>query len=54
VDTFVVRSIVVPALTWLLGDRAWWPSTAPAGRRSTLVSGVYTTRELLGVDAEGT
>ena len=30
VDTFVVRSIAVPALTWLFGDRAWWPSRAGA------------------------
>ena len=26
IDTFVVRSILVPALTTLVGDRAWWPS----------------------------
>jgi RND superfamily putative drug exporter len=25
-DTFVVRSILVPALTFLLGRRIWWPS----------------------------
>jgi RND superfamily putative drug exporter len=25
-DTFVVRSILVPALTFLLGHRIWWPS----------------------------
>ncbi|HTN23160.1 MAG TPA: MMPL family transporter [Solirubrobacteraceae bacterium] len=25
-DTFLVRTIVVPAITSLLGDRAWWPS----------------------------
>jgi len=25
-DTFVVRSILVPAITTLAGDRAWWPS----------------------------
>jgi RND superfamily putative drug exporter len=25
-DTFVVRSILVPALTEMLGDRVWWPS----------------------------
>jgi RND superfamily putative drug exporter len=24
-DTFVVRSVLVPALTLLLGDRVWWP-----------------------------
>ena len=53
VDTFLVRSIVVPAITWLVGDHAWWPSTAPAGRRASVVSGVYTTRELLGVEGDG-
>jgi RND superfamily putative drug exporter len=25
-DTFVVRSLVVPAAVTLLGDRVWWPS----------------------------
>ena len=25
-DTLVVRSILVPALTFELGDRVWWPS----------------------------
>jgi RND superfamily putative drug exporter len=25
-DTFVVRSLLVPALTYDLGDRVWWPS----------------------------
>ena len=30
-DTFVVRSILVPALTFELGDRIWWPSRL--GRR---------------------
>jgi uncharacterized membrane protein YdfJ with MMPL/SSD domain len=25
VDTFVVRSLLVPAITTLLGDAAWWP-----------------------------
>jgi putative drug exporter of the RND superfamily len=27
-DTFVVRTIMVPAAVELLGDRIWWPSTA--------------------------
>jgi putative drug exporter of the RND superfamily len=27
-DTFIVRSIMVPAAVELLGDRIWWPSTA--------------------------
>jgi RND superfamily putative drug exporter len=25
-DTLVVRSVLVPALTFDLGDRVWWPS----------------------------
>jgi RND superfamily putative drug exporter len=29
-DTFLVRTIMVPAIIELLGDRAWWPSS-PAG-----------------------
>jgi RND superfamily putative drug exporter len=29
-DTFVVRTIMVPAAIELLGDRIWWPSTAAA------------------------
>ncbi len=28
IDTFLVRSILVPALTTLVGERAWWPSRA--------------------------
>lgn len=28
IDTFVVRSVLVPAITWLIGDRVWWPSTS--------------------------
>jgi RND superfamily putative drug exporter len=31
IDTFVVRSILVPALTTLVGDRAWWPSQRRSG-----------------------
>lgn len=48
-DTFLVRSICVPAITWLLGERSWWPSSAEQGRRASIVTGVYTTEELLGV-----
>jgi RND superfamily putative drug exporter len=29
-DTFVVRTLLVPAITWLVGERAWWPSTSAA------------------------
>jgi RND superfamily putative drug exporter len=25
-DTFVVRTLVIPALFALIGDRIWWPS----------------------------
>lgn len=31
-DTFVVRSLVVPAAVYLLGDRVWWPSRLARGR----------------------
>ena len=48
IDTFVVRSILVPAITTLVGDRAWWPSgsrfsgpaLAPAGAAGGAASGV--------------
>jgi putative drug exporter of the RND superfamily len=30
-DTFIVRTIMVPAAVELLGDKIWWPSTASAG-----------------------
>ena len=33
-DTFVVRTIMVPAAVELLGDRVWWPSTAQGGGRA--------------------
>jgi RND superfamily putative drug exporter len=32
-DTFVVRSLVVPAAVRLLGDRIWWPSRLARGPR---------------------
>src|SRR3954468_16998458 len=32
-DTFVVRTIMVPAMVELIGDRIWWPSTAAGGGR---------------------
>ena len=32
-DTFIVRTIMVPAAVELLGDKVWWPSTARAGGR---------------------
>jgi RND superfamily putative drug exporter len=30
-DTFVVRSIMVPAAVELIGDKIWWPSTSKGG-----------------------
>jgi len=27
-DTFVVRALLVPSITYRLGDRAWWPGSA--------------------------
>jgi RND superfamily putative drug exporter len=33
-DTFIVRTIMVPALIELVGDRVWWPSTAQGGERA--------------------
>lgn len=29
-DTFLVRTITVPAITVMLGERNWWPSTVPS------------------------
>jgi putative drug exporter of the RND superfamily len=33
-DTFVVRTIMLPAAVELIGDRIWWPSTPSGGRRA--------------------
>ncbi len=30
-DTFIVRTLMVPAAVELLGDKVWWPSTARGG-----------------------
>jgi RND superfamily putative drug exporter len=37
-DTFVVRSILVPALTFELGERVWWPSALSRRSRGTPVA----------------
>jgi RND superfamily putative drug exporter len=34
IDTFLVRSILVPAITTIVGDRAWWPSGMRLGERA--------------------
>ena len=48
-DTFLVRTVCVPALRWLFDERSWWPSSAKEGDKATVVSGVFSTQELLGV-----
>jgi RND superfamily putative drug exporter len=30
-DTFVVRALLIPAITFRLGERAWWPGRPPPG-----------------------
>jgi RND superfamily putative drug exporter len=32
-DTFIVRTIMVPAAVELIGDKVWWPSSPGGGRR---------------------
>jgi len=39
-DTFVVRSILVPALTFSLGERSWWPSALSRRWRSAVAGPV--------------
>jgi RND superfamily putative drug exporter len=42
IDTFIVRSLLVPALVLDLGDRVWWPSALARGaghRRGAAASG---------------
>ncbi|WP_051198871.1 MMPL family transporter [Gordonia shandongensis] len=34
-DTFVVRTLTVPAIAVLVGDAGWWPGTAVRSRRRT-------------------
>ncbi len=43
IDTFVVRSLLIPALTVLIGERAWWPSARrQANRRASGVPSAST------------
>jgi RND superfamily putative drug exporter len=48
-DTLVVRSILVPALTFELGDRVWWPSAlsrpSPSPARRPEAAGHVTSRD---------
>jgi RND superfamily putative drug exporter len=32
-DTFLVRALLIPAITYRLGDHAWWPGRVPAPGR---------------------
>jgi RND superfamily putative drug exporter len=34
-DTFLVRTLLVPALVLDIGDRVWWPSALARGDRSS-------------------
>jgi RND superfamily putative drug exporter len=40
-DTFLVRTIAVPALVRLFGEASWWPSSAREGSASRVTSGVF-------------
>ena len=33
-DTLLVRTVLVPAIAWQLGDRFWWPWTPPSHDRA--------------------
>jgi RND superfamily putative drug exporter len=33
-DTFVVRALLIPAITYRLGERTWWPSRTASNSRS--------------------
>ena len=51
IDTFVVRSILVPAITARVGDRAWWPSGLRLGARPPTASALAPTPAVLAVAA---
>ena len=45
-DTFVVRSLLVPGITLLIGRNAWWPSKLPVREGEAIENGVQ--EEALG------
>ena len=47
-DTFVVRSVLVPALTFELGERVWWPSSLTRRRETVEPSRVAPPAEPIG------
>lgn len=44
VDTLVVRTVIVPAIFSIVGDRIWWPGRAPNTRRATFRPGGWRIR----------
>jgi RND superfamily putative drug exporter len=45
-DTFIVRTLIVPACATLLGPRLWWPQrdTAQARRSGPMATGLLPSR----------
>lgn len=41
IDTFIVRTLAVPAIVRLVGDASWWPSSVRSGSRAPVTSGVF-------------
>ena len=39
IDTFIVRALLVPSLTHLVGDRAWWPFGMRSSQREDETAG---------------
>ncbi len=39
IDTLIVRSLLIPALTTLIGERAWWPSRRRSAQQHLVGSG---------------
>jgi RND superfamily putative drug exporter len=45
VDTLIVRSMLVPAIITVVGDRSWWPGRLKAHAEPVAAAGVARTRE---------
>ncbi|EMR00144.1 MMPL family transporter [Paeniglutamicibacter gangotriensis] len=52
VDTLVVRTVIVPAIFSLLGDRIWWPTAPPHARHVEM--GIPSTDAQEGESSHGT
>ena len=50
-DTFVVRALLIPAITYRLGERTWWPSRSPRPRRASVAGADLHLLALGGVGA---